>query len=50
MDRKMLFASGILLAVCASASYLLLHDRNNLVRIEETIADRLGFLEEPFFC
>jgi len=46
--RKMLIASGIFLAVCASASYLLLHDKKNLVRIEQSITEWLGFLEEPY--
>jgi len=48
LDRKMLVASGIFLAMCASAGYLLLHDEKNLVKIEDTIADRLGFLEELY--
>ena len=46
--RKMLIASGIFLAVCASASYLFLHDKKNLVRIEQSITEWLGFLEEPY--
>jgi len=50
LDRKMLLAGGILLAICASASYLLLHDKKSLVRIEKSIADRLGFIEEPYCC
>jgi len=50
LDKKNLFASGILLATCASASYLLIHDKKNLVQIEQSIADRLGFLEEPYCC
>jgi hypothetical protein len=49
LDRKMLFAGGIFLAICASVSYLLLHDEKGLERIEKSIADGLGFLEEPFF-
>jgi hypothetical protein len=48
LDRKILFASGILLAICASASYLLLNDKKRLMQIEKNIADRLGFLEEPY--
>jgi hypothetical protein len=47
LDKKILFAGGILLAICASASYLLLSDKKSLVQIENSIADRLGFLEEP---
>ena len=47
MDKKILFAGGILLTICASASYLLLSDKKSLVQIENSIADRLGFLEEP---
>jgi len=46
--RKMLIASGIFFAVCASAGYLLLHDKKNLVRVEQSIAEWLGFLEEPY--
>ena len=49
LNRKILLASGILLAICASASYLLLYDKETLLRIEESVADRLGFLEEPCF-
>jgi hypothetical protein len=48
LDRKMLVASGIFLAMFASAGYLLLHDEKNLVKIEDTIANRLGFLEELY--
>lgn len=48
MDRKKLLASGILLAIFATATYVLLHDKASLRRIEERIADRLGFLEEPY--
>lgn len=48
LDRKKLLASGILLAICATASYLLFHDKKNLEQIEESIADRLGFPEEPY--
>jgi hypothetical protein len=48
LNRKILLASGILLAICASASYLLLRDKKNVVQIEKSIADRLGFLEEPY--
>jgi len=47
LDMKVLLASGIFLAICASASYMLLHDEKTLVQIEESIEDRLGFLEEP---
>jgi hypothetical protein len=47
LDRKLLLAGGIVLAICASASYLLLNGKRNLVQIEEIIEDRLGFLEEP---
>jgi hypothetical protein len=47
LDRKVLLAGGIVLAICASASYLLLNGKRNLVQIEEIIEDRLGFLEEP---
>jgi len=50
LDKKILFASGILLTICASASYVLLHDKKSLVQIEQSIADRLGFLEEPYCC
>ncbi len=49
LDRKKLLASGILLAICAAASYLLLHDKVNLGQIEESITDRLGFLDEPYY-
>jgi hypothetical protein len=48
LDKKMLVASGIFLAMCASAGYLILHDKKNLVRIEDSIAERLGFLEELY--
>lgn len=48
MGRKKLFASGILFAVMATAAYLLLHGKVNLRQIEENIAERLGFLEEPY--
>ena len=47
MNMKILLAGGILLAICASVSYILLHDKKSLVQIEKSIADRLGFLEEP---
>ena len=47
MDKKILFAGRILIALCASASYLLLSNKKSLVQIENSIADRLGFLEEP---
>jgi hypothetical protein len=39
LERKILLVTGILLAVCASAGYLFLHD-------ERSIADRLD-LEDP---
>jgi hypothetical protein len=47
LDRKKLLVSGILLAICATAGYLLL-DKVNLRQIEERVTDRLGFLEEPY--
>ena len=49
MDRKKLFASGILLAICATAAYFLLDDKVNLRQIEERVTDGLGFLEEPYY-
>lgn len=49
LDKKKLLATGILLAICATASYLLLHDRLNLGQKDESIAGRLGFLEEPYY-
>ena len=49
LDRKKLLASGILLAICAAAAYLLLDDKVNLRRIEERVAGGLGFLEEPYY-
>lgn len=49
LDRKKLLASGILLAICAAGTYLLLHDTVNLGKIEESITDRLGSLEEPCY-
>ena len=48
MDKKKLFAGGLLLTICATAGYLLLRDEANLEQIKERIADRLEFLEEPF--
>ena len=39
LETKMLLVTGILLAICASAGYLFLHD-------ERSIADRLA-LEDP---
>ena len=45
MDKKKLLASGVLLAICATASYLLLHDKVN--QIKERITNRLEFLDEP---
>jgi hypothetical protein len=48
MDRRKLLTSGILLAICATATYVLLHDKASLRRIEESLTDRLGFLEESY--
>ena len=48
MDRRKLLASGILLAICTTVTYVLLHDKASLRRIEESITDRLEFLEESY--
>jgi hypothetical protein len=45
LDRNTLLVGGILLAICASG-YLFLHGKKDLVKIEQSIAGRLGFLEE----
>jgi hypothetical protein len=47
LDTKRAIASGILLAICATASYLLLYDKVNFEQIKQSMTDRLGFLDEP---
>jgi len=49
LDRKILLASGILFAICATTGYLLLHDKVNLGQIKKRITDRLEFSETPYW-
>lgn len=46
MGKKKLVAGGILLAICATAGYILLHENANLEQIKKRITDRLEFHEE----
>jgi hypothetical protein len=48
LDTKKAIVSGILLAICATASYLLVYNKVNFGQIRESMADRLGFLDEPY--
>jgi hypothetical protein len=46
LGKKKLVAGGILLAICATAGYILLHENANLEQIKKRITDRLEFHEE----
>jgi len=48
LNKKKVVASGILLALCATACYLLLHDKMKLRQIKKRITDRLELLDEPY--
>jgi len=48
LDKIKLLAAGILLAISATASYILLHDKVDLGEIKESITDRLEFPEQPY--
>jgi len=43
-----LLAAGILLAISATAGYILLHDEVHLDQIIERITDGLEFPEQPY--
>ena len=47
LGKKTLLTSGLLLALCASAGYILLSDEKKLAWVEEILADGLGFQEDP---
>jgi len=48
LDKIKLFAAGILLAISATAGYILLHDNVDLGQITERIADTFEFPEQPY--
>jgi len=43
-----LLAAGILLAISATAGYILLHDKVSLDQIKKRITDKLEFPEQPY--
>ena len=48
MDKIKLLAAGILLAISASAGYILLHDKVDLGQITERMTETLEFPEQPY--
>jgi len=48
LDKIKLLAAGILLAISATAGYILLHDNVDLGQITERIADTFEFPEQPY--
>ena len=48
MDKIKLLAAGILVAISATAGYILLHDNVDLGQITERITDTFEFPEQPY--
>ena len=48
MDKIKLLAAGILVAISATAGYILLHDKVDLGQITERITDTFEFPEQAY--